>query len=409
MTSEAPPREPSFEPFELSDTIQSGSVYDPYPYLARARRKAPVQREWPLPEDVGLSPEGATVFNVLGYEEVVVALKDNGTYSSNIISESLGTQLVATIVAMDEPEHQVHRALIAPAFRPKLLAKWEEVLVRRVVDEVIDSFAAEGRVDLVPRFTFAVPARVIGRILGLPEADTPRFQRWSLEAISVAKNPPRAAAALASLRDYFAVQVEERKANPQDDLITDLVEAEIDGQRLSDEEIFAFLKLLLPAGMETTYRSLGNLIYGLLTNPDQLEAVVANPELRPAAIEEGLRWEPPFITLRRRSVRPSRLGGVDIPPGSDMNVFVGSANRDEKRFSNPDRFDVHRNHIAHVTFGSGPHACLGMHLARLESRVALNALLDRLPDLRLDPQAPAPRIVGTTMRSPDCLPVSFGR
>lgn len=397
----------ALDPFELATTIQSGPEFDPHPHLAAARRRNAVQEEWPLPVDVPIVRADGPVFNVLGYDEVVAVLRDHETFSSTIIAEAMGPLLGQTIVAMDEPEHRAHRALVAPAFRPKLLAAWEDGLVRRVVDEVIDSFAALGQTDLVRSFTFAVPVRVIARILGLPDEDAPQFQRWSIEVVSIAMDVDRGIDAYRSLREYFAVQVEQRRREPRDDLISELVHAEIDGERLTDDEIFAFLRLLLPAGIETTYRSLGNLLFALLHHPDELEALTVNPEARLAAIEEGLRWEPPFILLPRVALRDSALGGVEIPAGSSINVFLGAANRDERRFPDPDRFDVARQPTPHVTFGAGPHACLGMHLARLESRVALDALLERLPGLRLDPDAAAPRIVGTTFRSPDGLPVRF--
>ncbi len=397
-----------FDPFELHDTIQGGGVDDPYPYLAEARRHGSVQLGSPLPEDIAAIDEGADPwFSVLGHDEVVEVLRDHETYSSQILSELMGPMLGHTIIAMDEPEHRARRALVAPAFRPKLLARWEHELVRRVVDELIDAIAVTGRADLVRQLTFAFPVRVIARILGLPERDHQRFQRWSIELISMVVNWDRGIAASAALRDYFAELVAARRADPRDDLITELVETEVDGERLVDEDIFAFLRLLLPAGVETTYRSFGNLLFALLTHPDQLHDLVRDPSLRAGAIEEGLRWETPLLLIPRQCVRDARLGGVDVPAGRGLNVFIGSANRDERRYPDPDRFDIHRAPAPHVSFGSGPHMCLGMHLARMETRVALNAILERLHDLRLDPETARPRIVGSVFRSPDTLPVCF--
>jgi cytochrome P450 len=399
----------AFDPFELPDTIQLGGVDDPYPALAAARRKGPVQLEWPLPDDLATVDNGNEDqwFNVLGHDEVVTVLRDHETYSSAILAEMMGPMLGHTMIAMDEPEHRAHRALVAPAFRPKLLARWERELIRRVVDELIDSFAPQGRADLVRRLTFAFPVRVIARILGLPERDSQQFQRWSLELISIVVNWDRGIAASNALREYFAERVAERRSQPRDDLISELVESELDGKSLSDEEIFGFLRMLLPAGIETTYRSLGNLLFALLTHPDQLDEVRRNLELRRAAIEEGLRWETPVVLLVRQCVRDTHLAGFDIPSGRGLNVFLGSANRDEQHYADPDRFDIHRTPAPHISFGSGPHMCLGMHLARMETRVALDAILERLHDLRLDPDAPKPRIVGTAFRSPDTLPVCF--
>jgi cytochrome P450 len=408
MTRPADADATPFDPFELPDTIQFGAGEDPYPYLAAARRKGPVQLAWPLPDDLAAIDEGDNpACSVLGHDEVVAVLRDHETYSSKILGEIMGPMLGHTMIAMDEPEHRAHRALVAAAFRPKLIARWEDTLVRRVVDELIDSFAPLGRADLVRHLTFALPVRVIARILGLPERDSEQFQRWSIELISITVDWERGIAASNALRDYFADQVTARRFQPRDDLISELVDTEIDDQRLTDEEIFAFLRLLLPAGIETTYRSLGNLLFALLTDPDQLEDLIGNPDLRGPAIEEGLRWETPIMLVPRQCTRDVRLGGVDLPAGRVLNVFIGSANRDERRYAEPDRFDIHRTPAPHVSFGAGPHTCLGMHLARMESRVALDATLERLHDLRLDPEAPRPQIVGNIFRSPDTLPVSF--
>ena len=281
----------SFDPFELPDTIQLGNIDDPYPLLTAARRSGPVQLEWPLSDDVAAAAlDGDPWISVLGHDEVVAVLRDHKTYSSTILAELMGPALDRTMIAMDEPEHRVHRALVAPAFRPRLLARWEHELIGRVLDELIDAFAPLGRADLVRRLTFAFPVRVIARILGLPERDAAQFQRWSLELISMIVDWDRGIAATNALRAYFAERVAERRQHPRDDLISELVETEVDGQRLTDADIFAFLIMLLPAGIETTYRSLGNLLFALLTHPDQLDEVVRQPELRGPAIEEGLRW-----------------------------------------------------------------------------------------------------------------------
>ena len=408
MTAQVDAGARGFDPFELPDTIQLGTAEDPYPHLAAARRKGPVQLDWPLPDEVGTGFEDREPsFNVLGHDEVMAVLRDHETYSSKVLVDVMGPVLEHAMIAMDEPEHRAHRALLAPAFRPKLLARWEHELVRRVVDELIDSFAPLGRADLVRRLTFAFPVRVIARILGLPERDAQQFQRWSIELISMIVNWDRGIAAWNALRDYFAERVAERRMRPRDDLISELVQTEVDSRGLTDEDIFAFLILLLPAGIETTYRSLGNLLFALLTHPDQLDEVVRQPELRGPAIEEGLRWETPLLMVPRQSVRDARLGGIDIPAGRELNVFLGSANRDENHYAEPDRFDIHRTPAPHMSFGSGPHMCLGMHLARMETRVALNAILERLQELRLDPEAPRPTVVGTVFRSPNALPVCF--
>jgi cytochrome P450 len=191
-------------------------------------------------------------------------------------------------------------------------------------------------------------------------------------------------------------------------LVTDLVTASFDGEHLGDEEIFSFLRLMLPAGVETTFRSSGNLLYLLLTHPDQLEAVQADRSLLPQAIEEGLRYEPPLLVTSRVTTADIEMGGMPIPAGTVVTPMLGSANRDPAAYPDPESFDIFRDPKQHVSFGTGPHMCLGMHLARMETRVALNALFDRLPNLRLD-SAEAGRldahIHGQIFRSPTCLPV----
>jgi cytochrome P450 len=209
------------------------------------------------------------------------------------------------------------------------------------------------------------------------------------------------------LRNYFAEILAERRRRPSDDVITALAQAELEGKKLTDEDIFAFLRLLLPAGAETTYRSSSNLLTGLLTNPDQLEAVRADRSLIPQAIEEGLRWEPPLTAIARTTAREVDICGVTVPAGVIINVNMGAANHDPARYPDPERFDIFRDPQQHMAFASGPHMCLGMHLARMETTVALNALLDRLPGLRLDPDAPPPEIRGLAFRSPKELRVAF--
>ncbi|HMC79178.1 MAG TPA: cytochrome P450, partial [Acidimicrobiia bacterium] len=199
----------------------------------------------------------------------------------------------------------------------------------------------------------------------------------------------------------------ERRRRPSDDVITALAEAELEGQKLTDEDIFAFLRLLLPAGAETTYRSSSNLLTGLLTNPEQLEALRADRSLIPQAIEEGLRWEPPLTGIARTTTREVDICGVTVPEGVIINVNMGAANHDPARYPDPERFDIFRDPRPHMAFASGPHMCLGMHLARMETTVAVGSLLDRLPGLRLDPDAPPPEIRGLAFRAPKELRVVF--
>jgi len=259
----------------------------------------------------------------------------------------------------------------------------------------------------VCQMTFEFPVRVIARLLGLPEEDFTQFQRWSVELIGLVADIERGLAASESLREYFADVVARRRTRPAGDVISDLVTAEVDGDKLTDEAIYSFLRLLLPAGAETTYRSSGNLLFLLLTHPDQLDAVRADRSLLPQAIEEGLRCEPPLLTINRTTTCEVELAGVTLGPGESITPHIGSANHDETRWENPETFDIHRTPVPHIAFAHGPHMCLGMHLARLETRVLVNRVLDRLPDLTLDPGGDDPHIQGDVFRSPTALPVRF--
>jgi cytochrome P450 len=319
----------------------------------------------------------------------------------------MGMVMGRTILQMDEPEHRSIRTLVASSFRSKVLERWEEDLVERVVNELIDTFIDEGRTDLVRSVTFNFPAQVIARILGLPREDYPKFQRWTLELTSVAANWERGIAASAALRDYFAGVMEERRAHPSDDLISDLVQAEVDGRHLDDEEIYSFLRLLLPAGVETTYRATGSLLFALLNDQTQFDALYKDRSLFPQAFEEVVRWEPPVSVILRRATKETVLAGVRIEEGADVGLLIGAANHDERKYEDPDRYDMFRAQRQHVGFGFGVHVCLGMHLARMESRVAINTLFDRLGPFALDLDAPTPHIEGMAFRSPLSLPVVF--
>jgi cytochrome P450 len=393
------------EDFGKFDDVVSGDVRDPYSGLALMRREQPVQR---LDTSTMPHEESKPVFMVYRHEEVQQMLRDNETFSSAIIIDAFGDALGKHVMlGMDEPEHGRHRALVSKAFSQKAMARWEHELVGQVGNQLIDQFAGKGRADLSREFTFPYPTQIIASLLGLPRKDYPQFQRWSVALLSILFNRERGLAASEALRDYFIPILAARRQEPRDDLISGLAQAEIDGEMLSDEEIFSFLRLLLPAGVETTYRSLGNLLFALLSNPDQLDAVRSDRSLIPQAIEEAVRWEPPLLTITRAATRDTELGGVSIPAGSAVMPVLGAANRQEDRYSDPDRFDIFRSARAHIGFGHGVHVCLGMHLARLEMRVALNLLFDRLPNLRLDPKGDDPHIRGQVFRSPTSLPVLF--
>lgn len=395
----------AFDPAELQGGLLM-AVDNVHERLRAARARHRVMIGNPFAE-TSTQALGAAGVTVLGYDECQTVLTHPEMFSSSIYQQIMGPVMGRTLLELEGARHRAGRALVSPSFRSALLERWRTELVEVVVAELIDRFAARGRAELAREFTFAFPVQVIARIMGLPRRDYRRFQRLSIELLNVVYDWDCGIAASAALKAYFGEVLAERRRSPRDDLISMLAETQIDGARLSDDEIFAFLLLILPAGVETTYRASGNLLVALLTEPALWDAVRADRGLVRGAIEEALRWEPPITTVMRIAARDVELGGVDIPAGTHVSVSVASANRDPLRYPDPDRFDPARTNIAHLTFGGGPHLCLGMHLARMEASVAITALLDRLPDLRLDPAAPPPRVVGMAFRSPAALPVQF--
>lgn len=388
---ERPPLDPT--------TVTTGDADSPYPLWADARRDGPAQQ-------VGFERARSTWW-LTRWDDVEHALRDNDTFSSRVNLETMGPVMGRTLVGMDGAEHRHHRELVARAFRASSLERWGEELIRPTVTALLDRIAPRGRADLVADLTHAYPVQIIASILGVPVEDYERFQAWA-EAINAGPTDlARSLPAAQAMRDYLAPIVADRRANPRGDLISDLVTAEVDGHTLDDDHLYGFLRLLLPAGAETTYRMLGSLLLALLTHPDALEEVRLDRSLVPAAIEETLRWETSVTLVNREPLRDVDVGGVTIPAGSSVLLAVASANHDERRYDRPDEWDLHRPAKPHLAFGTGRHQCLGMHLARLELRIAVNEILDRLPNLRLDPDEPVPEARGFAFRSPPRLPVLF--
>ena len=279
----------------------------------------------------------------------------------------------------------------------KSLARWEPEIVRPVVNGLIDEFIDAGEADLVKDFTLEFPTRVIAKLLGLPEEDLPWFRKLRVELISYTVKYKRAFEASAALKDYFLEQIELRRSKPTEDIIGDLVTAEIDGEKLSDEAIYSFLRLLLPAGLETTYRSSGNLLYLLLTHREQFAGGAGRSRAHRPAIEEGLRFETPLTTVQRYATEDTELEGVALPEGcGDRRLHRLGQPRRNAMGERSEEFDIFRKRLPHISFAAGEHTCMGLHLARMETRVALECLLDRLTDIQLDhrrrPAHPRPAV-----------------
>jgi cytochrome P450 len=380
---------------------------DPYVLFAQKRKEGGAFRgsvmDWSnTPEEF----KPAHMYAAVSFDAVNRVFRDGRVFNSHIYDSTIGLFIGPTILAMEGKPHWQHRNLVSAAFKSKSLARWEPEIVRPVVDGLVDEFISAGTADLVADFTMEFPTRVISKLLGLPEEDLPWFRQRAVELISYAVKYRRAFEASAALKDYFLQQIELRRSNPTEDIIGDLVTAEIDGEKLTDEAIYSFLRLLLPAGLETTYRSSGNLLYLLLTHREQFQAMRDDPALVADAIEEGLRYETPLTTVQRYATEDTELEGVEVPAGAVIDVCIGSANRDERRWDRAEEFDIFRKHLPHISFAAGEHTCMGLHLARMETRVALECLLTRLTDIELVTDDD-PHIYGQPFRSPTALPVKF--
>jgi len=412
MTVTTSPDTDDYDPFdEFSRAQGAGEVDDPYPDFARYRAAGPLVEIDPATGEIverGETRDTPTGFAAVSYDAVQEVLRDSKRFSSVMYRASMGAVMGHSILEMDEPEHGQHRSLIQQAFSKRALERWEHGVVRPTIDRLIDQFAERGRADLVRELTFPFPVMVIAEMIGVPESRLTEFHRWAVELISIQIDAERGMAASQNLRTLFAELLALRRATPQDDLLSVLAAAEIDGQQLDDESIFAFLRLLAPAGAETTYRSSSNLLVGLLGDLDAWNAVRNDRSLVANTIEEGLRWECPLTGIVRTATEDTEVCGVPVADQTTILVNLGSANHDETKFSNPRRFDVRRrNARQHLAFAFGPHRCLGQHLAIMETRVLLEQLFTRLPNLRLDPDAQAPAITGLMFRSPPKLEVAF--
>ena len=383
----------------------------PYPFFEYMRRTDPV---WhgafmdaeQMPEELRPGDEWV----LFGYDAVSQGFRDDRVFTSAAYDKTIGLVMGHTILARGGKEHHDHRNLVAKAFRATALERWEPSVIGPVCDQLVDEIKNDGHADLVKALTFEFPTRIISTLLGLPPEDLDMFRRLSLDLISIPTDIMAGLTAATELHGYFLEQVEQRRRKLTNDIIGDLVAAEIDGEKLTDEAIIAFLRLLLPAGLETTYRSSGNLLYLLLTHPEQLASVYRDRSLIPMAIEEGLRYETPLTMVMRTTTEEIEIGGKTIPAEAQVDMCMGSANRDETRWTDPNTFDIHRPRQAHIAFAGGIHMCLGMHLARLETRVILNSLFDRVKELAFVPDdgtGEESKIVGLTFRSPNKLPVTF--
>ncbi len=387
-------------PPEFQALLQGGPrapVADPYPLYARLRRESPV-----LPIRGGERPH----FALSRYDDIREVLRNEGLFSSRANERGAGLVFGRTIIGMDGRDHLLHRSLITPALAPRALRGDFPQLVRKLAHAIIDEFAGGGEADLVANFTFAYPLRVFVEILGLPPQDLEAFHQLAIDLTLIASDPSKAFEASSKIRDLLTPLVAEKRRQPGDDLMSHLVLAEVEGERLSDDDLVSFLRLLVSAGAETTFHLMGGALCALLNDPALLARVRNDRALIDPVLWETLRWEAPVSLLPREATADCEIAGVEIPKGSDLMLLLGSANRDEAKFPDPDRFDIDRDNKDQIGFGLGKHYCAGSRLALLEGRIGLDALLDRLDDLRPRATEPA-EVIGFAFRGPSTLPVHF--
>jgi cytochrome P450 len=390
-----------------------GYTDDPYPTLHQLRETGPVHPgtvhellgyEGPAMFQ-GLPNPDRLHFSVFDFTTCDRVFRDDVTFRSapgSVEAEAPGIN--SSMLNMDGTEHRRYRTLVQPSFVPPRAKWWIENWIAKTVNDLIDGFARDGRAELNVDFDAAIPVLTITGSFGFDLSDALDIRealegRYGDGAVSV-------------LERYLAPIIADRRRAPRDDLISVLCDATLatDGstQRLSDGEILSFSHLLLSAGSGTTWKQLGIVLTALLTHPEALEAVRQDRALLKAAIEETVRWCPTDPMFSRYACADTELGGVPIPAGAVVHLSLGAASRDPDRWADPDTFDIHRPLKPSLGFGGGPHICLGMHVARAEMHTAISALLDRLPDLRLDPNEPAPQIIGMYERGPTAIPVVWG-
>ncbi|MEU3876146.1 MULTISPECIES: cytochrome P450 [Streptomyces] len=410
-----PAAEPTVEPtaeHAAGPTVQSVDVAallaDPYGTYAALREAAPVHRM--------TGPDGRPAWLVTRYDDVRRALADPrlsldrrnalpGSYSGL----SLPPALDANLLNMDPPDHTRLRRLVVKAFTPARVEALRAP-VRRLAGDLLDAVAADGRADLMAAYAGPLPIAVICDLLGVPQRDRRDFREWTDALIAPDPGQPhRAKEAVGSLMRFVAALIEGKRAEPGDDLLSDLIAVRDGGDVLSPDELTSLVFLLLFAGYENTVHLIANAVLALLEHPVLLREVRSDPDVLATAVEEFMRWDGPVpLAIRRFPLQDVTIGGVVVPKGETVLLSLASANRDARQFPDPDRLDLRREHSGQLGLGHGIHHCLGAALARMETETALAVLFERLEDLELDlPKAPPVRRESLRARGLKSLPVRW--
>lgn len=381
----------------------SAFLENPFPFYELGRAMSPLV----LPER-GLAM-------VFGYEDCVAVLKDWETWSSRFPPPpDMENPPEPMMLSSDPPRHTRLRSLVSQAFTPRMVEALEP-RIREIARELLKPAIEAGECDLVAALAYPLPVIVIAEILGIPPEDRARFKEWSDEAVASLGTGLQGsgrqirAEIFEEMREYFTQMTEERRAHPRNDLISGLVQAEQDGEKLTFADLLQMLILLLVAGNETTTNLISNAMLSFLEHPAELAKVEADRAGIPSALEEVLRFSSPVQATVRRPTRDVELHGRTIPAGMPTLVWLAAANRDPAQFPDPLRFDVTRTPNRHLAFGMGIHFCLGAPLARLEARVAYEELLARATGFERTTEGPLPRVPTFIMRGVLELPIAFRR
>jgi cytochrome P450 len=344
------------------------------------------------------------------YELVNAGFRDESSIPGHIYYlETQKPIMGPTVQSLHGDEHRVARSLQAPFFRQRLMPDYVAPVFAPVANELIDQFVERGEADLMSEFTKHYPMRVIMKVLDLDPSGDVDWARLAWDMIQGAYDPELAVRAIAEFDHHVVPLLEERRRRPGSDLISALIGSEVDGERMDEADVLSFVRLMFPAGTDTTYLGMGNVLLALLTHPDAMAQTLANPVTEARwAIEEALRWQPSVAHLPRRTSEAVEWRGLSIPARTPVLLSVMGANRDPAVFADPDRFDLGRRPTSTMTFGLAAHHCLGIHFARAEMDVALRTVLERLPNLRLSEDRPQPVVHGALLRGPEELRVTFG-
>ncbi|CRK84793.1 cytochrome P450 [Neobacillus massiliamazoniensis] len=381
---------------EFSGLHTKEEKYNPFPWYKNMREKHPVYYD---------SKQG--VWNVFLYEDAKRVISDKDAFSSKK-SKELPLQNITNI---DPPDHTRLRSLVSKAFTPKIVANWEP-RIQDFTKGLLDQISKKNTIDIVEDLAYPLPVMVIAELLGIPTSDRNQFKEWSNSLVAgpsstedIQETINQKNKATSELKEYFSHIIQEKRKKSLEDIISVLIQAEENEGKLSAEELLSFCIVLLVAGNETTTNLISNAVYSFVENKTVWETLKQDPTLIPNAVEETLRYRSPVQVLPRRVKMDTEISGYKLTSGQLVFAWIGSANRDENKFSNPEYFDLKRNPNDHLTFGKGIHFCLGAPLARLEAKIALSELIKRYSTISIKEGYQIDPIESSFMNGLKSLPV----